>query len=507
MKKLFAVFMAMLIVFSISVASFAAEIDNTNSSGKATASYEANSSFKVTIPTYIAPEEKGTTDSTEMYSVSASEVFIPEGNQLTVTVDYDGILTEKNGVEIPYKLYSDGAEITNGQKIIKQNAGNPYDTITFNFSAAVQEEPRYAGIYTDTVTFNILVAERVYSLEEINADEHLYAIGKTKPEYVVAKFNEDFSEATIFKNGADSDGLMKDWNSSSPSQTYPFMDHQRSLISVIVSDGVTSIGDFSFWSCYSLTSITIPESVKSIGNNAFYICESLTSVNIPEDIETISDYTFDGCVALTSITIPESVTSIGKSAFGNCKSLTSINIPEDIKTIGDYTFNGCAGLTSITIPKSVTSIGKYAFYYCSSLTSINIPDGVTSIGDNAFRHCTSLTTINIPDSVTSIGKSVFYDCKSLTSINIPDGVTSIGDDTFRQCKSLTSITIPDGVTSIGIRAFYSCSSLTSINIPDSVTSIGNDAFLSCSSLKTIYGAAGSYAEIYAKNNGYTFIPV
>lgn len=90
----------------------------------------------------------------------------------------------------------------------------------------------------------------------------------------------------------------------------------------------------------------------------------------------------------------------------------------------------------------------------------------------------------------------------LKSVIIPQSVTSIGTYTFAMCQSLTDIVLPEGITSIGEGAFYN----KHITVPSSVTSIGNGAFtdekgnLSI----TVYGTAGSYAETWAKNNGYTF---
>ena len=281
----------------------------------------------------------------------------------------------------------------------------------------------------------------------------------------------DDGELVISGNGA-----MWDWNDSSKS---PFYQIRKYIKKVTINYGITSIGNYAFYYCYSLTSVIIPGSVTSIGKYAFYNCGSLISV-----------------------TIPGGVTSIGDGAFSSCSSLTSITIPDSVTSINDWTFFGCSSLTSVTIPDGVTSIGDYAFADCSSLTSVTIPDGVPSIGDCAFDGCISLTSVTIPDSVTSIGDSAFQSCISLTSVTIPGSVTSIGISAFRSCISLTSVTIPDSVTSIDEYAFYYCSGLTSVTIPDSVTFIGTNAFSVCSSLTNI--TVDTLNQTYSSENGVLF---
>ena len=298
----------------------------------------------------------------------------------------------------------------------------------------------------------------------------------------------------------------------------PWINNIESIETVVIEDGVTSIGNYAFAYCSNLTSVTIPSSVTSIGEYVFFICTRLTSVTIPSSVTSIGGGAFDYCSSLTSITIPSSVTSIEKSTFAHCESLTSINIPANVTSIGEDAFYFCLALETITIdegndkydsrdecnaiietvsntliygckktviPNSVTSIGEKAFYFCEGMTSVTIPSSVTSIGKTAFLGCTGLASVTIPSSVTTIGELAFNRCQSLTSVTIPSSVTTIESYAFSECTGLSSVTIPSSVTSIEERTFLACSSLTSVTIPSSVTNIGNSAFEGCTSLKSV----------------------
>ena len=312
---------------------------------------------------------------------------------------------------------------------------------------------------------------------------------------------------------------------------YPYVNR---ITTVIIGNGVTSIGMSAFERCLLLSSITIPNSVKTIGGFSFFKCSSLSSIAIPDGVTSIGDYAFDNCTSLSTISIPNSVTSIGDSAFYVCVSLTAITVSggnanyssengilfnKDKTTLLRYP----AGKTdtSYTVPDSVTTLGNRAFERCSSLSSVSIHNGVTSIGSDVFEGCDSLTTITVsggnanyssengvlfnkdkttllkypagkddtsytvPGSVTSIRVSAFSGCVSLSSVTIPNGVKSIGEFAFEDCVSLSSISLPDSITSIGIGAFGWCISLSSVTIPNGVTSIRESTFDGCRSLTSI----------------------
>lgn len=166
-----------------------------------------------------------------------------------------------------------------------------------------------------------------------------------------------------------------------------------------------------------ITSVVVSPGVTSIGNLAFALSRNIIHVDIADSVASIGEQAFSDCSRLTDITVPQSVTYIGVKAFDSCTNLSSITLStNNITSIRPYTFSGCSKLSSIVIPDGVTSIQLGAFSNCTKLTSISIPGSVISIGPYAFRDCTNLTSITIPGSVTSIGEHVFTGCTSLNDI-------------------------------------------------------------------------------------------
>ena len=297
----------------------------------------------------------------------------------------------------------------------------------------------------------------------------------------------------------------------------PWCSVSSQVKSVVIKDGVTSIGDCAFGGCISLTSVSIPDGVISIGFAAFESCSLLTGVTIPNSVTGIGDYAFGYCSSLISVTIPGSVTSIGEAAFAG--GSTSVNVSRENK-------NYCS------VDGGLYDKQKTTIFHPGKIQNgaFRVPDGVNRIGDSAFFDCTSLTSVIIPKSVTSIGSLAFLGCIRLTNVTIPDGVTSIGDAAFagsttsinvsRENKNYCSVDgglynkqkttilhpgkiqngtfrIPDGVTSIGDYAFDGYRSLTNVTIPDSVTNICYGAFLDCIKLTDVYydGTASDWAKI------------
>ena len=187
------------------------------------------------------------------------------------------------------------------------------------------------------------------------------------------------------------------------------------------------------------------------------------------------------------------------------KSLDVMVVPDrinDTPVVRVGGFLDCK-VTEVVLPDTVTCIEDGAFYDCDKLVSITIPDSVTKIKSRAFTGCKSLENVTIPNGVTKIESYTFFNCESLTDITIPSSVTEIKEGAFDWCSGLTEVVIPDSVTTIGTAAFRRCDNLTSITIPSSVTSIADDVFEYGSNALVIYTSAGSYAEQWANENGYS----
>lgn len=112
---------------------------------------------------------------------------------------------------------------------------------------------------------------------------------------------------------------------------------QISIPELIGGVKVTSIGSRAFdediFADLKVVSFVIPDSVSKIGNSAFSSCSKLKEITIPKRVMAISEGTFWGCRSLEKAVLPPLLTSIGDSAFRNCTSLVSLTIPDGVTSI------------------------------------------------------------------------------------------------------------------------------------------------------------------------------
>lgn len=486
-KQIISIALGAVTAASCGTMAFAADktLNQDTPSGSSPVEYSEESTYTATIPAYIKVQKMSEDVDTNANSVTLRDVIIPDGKSLVGTVTYNGVVAEENNVKIPYKLATAEGDLTSGSTIITQTSGKSTEEKTSHFGAVATEKPKYSGYYTDTATFSFdEVGVTNAFFEQIKANNYTLNIGKTKPEYVVAKFNKDFSKVTISKNGNDSDGLMKN-DAFAYVNMEGITEHhlQQTLKEAEVLDGVKSIGNLTFYSCLHLTDVNISNSVISIGRDAFSACDKLVNVNIPNGLTDIGIRAFERCPSLKNIIIPSSVTSIGNFAFNGCYSLKSIEVAED-----NLNYSSEDG---VLFNKNKSNLiccpgGKAGEY--------TIPDFVTSMSSGAFSNCRSITKVVIPNTITSIPYGAFTQCYALTDVVIPNSVTSIEDSAFKQCSSLANITIPSSVTNIGTDAFN-----------DTYKKQEGEPRDNKNRYITLFVTTGSYAETWAKTKGCKFV--
>lgn len=188
-----------------------------------------------------------------------------------------------------------------------------------------------------------------------------------------------------------------------------------------------------------ITSVVVSPGVTSIGNLAFALSSNIIHVDIADSVVSIGEQAFFKCSSLTNITVPQSVTYIGVNAFDSCTKLSSITLStNNITSIRPYTFSGCSELSSIVIPDGVTSIQVGAFSNCTKLTSITIPGSVTSIGSNVFDGCTSLNDIRYSGTSENV--------ISALSGYVPTLVTFDYGDKVPEAKRMITVSVKTGET-------------------------------------------------------------
>ncbi len=109
------------------------------------------------------------------------------------------------------------------------------------------------------------------------------------------------------------------------------------ITSVVIGDGVTTIGGYCFFDCSNLEDVSIGGSVGSIGDGAFYLTEALTGITIPQSVKGFGDACFDA-------------SGLRSFDFGN---LTGV-------TLGTEMFKGCSDLATISFGRGFSvADGQY----------------------------------------------------------------------------------------------------------------------------------------------------
>lgn len=160
-------------------------------------------------------------------------------------------------------------------------------------------------------------------------------------------------------------------------------------------------------------------------------------VVVSDGVTYIGNYAFSGCSALAEVILPETLSKIGDYAFFNCRDLVSITLPQGLAEIGASAFNGCGSLAPLTIPVSVTHVGGGAFYGTatsaagqdkvdlSNVKDLIIVDGALIV----LREDGSVQTL-YGDAVSLSYSETSYDRESLRAFGELKNVVQLADFSF-----------------------------------------------------------------------------
>lgn len=149
----------------------------------------------------------------------------------------------------------------------------------------------------------------------------------------------------------------------------PIYDLRTSIKSIVITNGVTCIGEDGFSGCVELTQISIPDSVTEIGDGAFFRCRKITEIKLPSKLTRIERHTFHGCDKLVTLWIPGGVNFLGDMCFEGCNSLRDVhydNTAEQWAQILCEDFSWALVYSTVSFnssKKPFTDVNKDASYY------------------------------------------------------------------------------------------------------------------------------------------------
>ena len=222
---------------------------------------------------------------------------------------------------------------------------------------------------------------------------------------------------------------------------------------VIVEEGITYIGSYSFGWCRSLSSVSLSDTVTDIGAAAFFYCESLGSIVLPENLTAIGNNAFAHS-GLRAIEIPAQLMYLGANAFAGCEKLCDALIRSDPElsclVTGNSVFEGCSSLAEIRVEEGhpfLRSIDGALYIedqdgsrrlnsYPAGReeTTFRLAENTFSIEQYAFRGAQRLVEVTIPGTVTHVGSGAFQDCGGLRQVSFQGSAPEFGKmDVFTGC--------------------------------------------------------------------------
>ena len=230
---------------------------------------------------------------------------------------------------------------------------------------------------------------------------------------------------------------------------------------------ITTVPDKAFDGKSLLSSVILPEGITSIGEYAFR-GTTIRRIDIPSTVSIIKQRAFQS-TPLMYCTFAEGsqLKTIEQYAFASCKLLQEIALPAQLETIGLATFEYCEMLKTVTMGDAVTYIEGWTFHGANKMESIRFSDALEEIRPYMCRENHALAQVHLPANLKKIHELAFYDTPLLTEIEFPASVELIARESFRY-SAIEKVELPINLQWLGDYAFSNNSNLKEIEMPSFV---------------------------------------
>ena len=247
-----------------------------------------------------------------------------------------------------------------------------------------------------------------------------------------------------------------DWDDIKNMQNLKALDLSEAII--------TSVPDYAFDGKTLLNSVILPEGITSIGTYAFR-GTNIRRINIPSTVTIIKARAFQS-TPLMYLTFTEGsqLKTIEGWAFASCKLLQEVALPAQLETIGVAAFEYCESIKSVTMGDAVTYIEGWTFHGANAMQSIRFSDALEEIRPYMCRETHELAQVHLPANLKQIDELAFYDTPKLTEIEFPASVELIAREAFNY-SAVESVKLPINLQWLGEHAFSNNSNLKYIEFP------------------------------------------
>ena len=215
--------------------------------------------------------------------------------------------------------------------------------------------------------------------------------------------------------------------------------HCNNIKSVVISEGVETIGAYAFSNMGSLMRLELPNSLKNIGEGVVKHSTNLFAV-----VSHITDPFFVNELAFAD----EFVWNINTQQYEFTPSSATLYVPKG--TLSKYiTIPGWTCFSKIE-EGEIQEIHMTLSYFCSNKNYT-----ATVIRDDNYYKFTEIvipSTINVDSityRVTTIGENAFSGFGGIKSIVVSEGIEIIGDEAFSDMADLEHLELPNSLIKIG----------------------------------------------------------